>query len=86
MSECGIDGCAKPKYARNMCVQHWRRVRDRMQEEWHERHQPPIHGTRKRYEKGCRCDECVTRESEYRALWRLNTGRTKTSRVLGGQS
>ena len=46
----------------------------------------PFHGTRKRYAKGCRCDDCSRRESEYRAAWRLATGRTKTSRVLGGPS
>ena len=48
--------------------------------------QPAVHGTRRRYAKGCRCDECSRRESEYRAAWRLATGRTTTSRVLGGPS
>jgi hypothetical protein len=47
--------------------------------------QPAIHGSRRRYAKGCRCDDCSRRESEYRAAWRLATGRTTTSTVLGGQ-
>ena len=78
---CVIDGCTKPTYARKLCRAHWGRRR-------HEQPpiiQAPIHGTRKRYAKGCRCDDCSRRESEYRAAWRLATGRTTTSRVLGGQ-
>jgi len=48
--------------------------------------QPAVHGTRRRYAKGCRCDECSRRESEYRAAWRLRTGRSKKSTVLGESS
>ena len=78
---CVIDGCSKPTYARRLCHPHWSRRRDG----WPRLDQAPIHGTRKRYEKGCRCDDCSRRESEYRAAWRLATGRTTTSTVLGGQ-
>lgn len=77
---CAIDGCSKPTYARRLCRAHWGRRRD----DWPRFEQAPIHGTRKRYEKGCRCNDCTTRESEYRAAWRLRTGQTKTSRVLKG--
>lgn len=79
---CTVNGCSKPSYARQLCRAHWGRRRN----DWPSRYQAPIHGTRKRYAKGCRCDDCVTRESEYRAAWRLNTGRTNSSRVLGAQS
>ena len=79
---CVIDGCTKPTYARQLCHAHWGRRRDEhLPKIWE-----PFHGTRKRYAKGCRCDDCSRRESEYRAAWRLATGRTKTSRVLGGPS
>ena len=45
--------------------------------------QKAVHGTRRRYAKGCRCEDCSRRESEYRAEWRLRTGRSKKSTVLG---
>lgn len=45
--------------------------------------QEAVHGTRRRYAKGCRCEHCARRESEYRAEWRLRTGRSKKSTVLG---
>lgn len=79
---CTVDGCMKPTYARQLCRAHWGRRRH----EWPPRYQPPVHGTRKRYEKGCRCDDCCQRESQYRAEWRVRTGRTINSRVLGGES
>lgn len=41
------------------------------------------HGTRRRYSKGCRCKSCAIVESEYRAAWRLRTGRTRTSKIIG---
>lgn len=83
---CTIDDCDKPHYARDLCRTHWGHHRERMRHEWQPNHQAPIHGTRKRYAKGCRCDDCCRRESEYRAAWRLATGRTTTSTVLGGPS
>ena len=47
--------------------------------------QPAIHGTRKRYQKGCRCAPCRRCESEWRAAWRLEKGHTKSSRVLAAK-
>lgn len=82
---CGIDGCDRVYLARGWCSTHYRWNRDHQTDEFVARAQGPIHGTRKRYAKGCRCAACVRRESEYRAEWRLSTGRTNTSRVLGGQ-
>ena len=79
---CSHDLCGKPLYARGLCHQHWQSLRERIGTEW-DAYQPPRHGTRKRYSKGCRCDACYNRESVYRAEWRLRTGRTSTSRVLG---
>ena len=80
---CTVDGCDKPHHARGLCRTHW--AHRRTKDDWQPWHQPPIHGTRKRYDKGCRCDECRRRESEYRAAWRLRTGRTTTTRIEGAQ-
>ncbi len=78
--------CTSPAYARGWCRRHYEQHRGT--DEWDRRiaTQQPQHGTRTRYDKGCRCDACRQRESEYRAAWRLRTGNGKTSRVLGGQS
>ena len=81
---CTTDGCTNVVYARGWCHKHYRWNQMRNHTMWTAREQQPIHGTRKRYEKGCRCNDCTTRESEYRAAWRLRTGQTKTSRVLKG--
>jgi len=82
---CTVDGCDKAHYARGWCIIHWQHHRTRQTPEWAMSGPQPIHGTRRRYAKGCRCDDCSRRESEYRAAWRLATGRTTTSTVLGGQ-
>ena len=86
MSGCTEPGCPNVYYARRWCSKHWRYHKHRQSAEWHARGQQPIHGTRKRYAKGCRCADCRNRESAWRAEWRLRTGRTTTSRVLGGTS
>ncbi|MFZ8877223.1 MAG: hypothetical protein ACO3NB_09410 [Ilumatobacteraceae bacterium] len=83
---CTIDDCDKAHYARGWCIVHWRHHRARQTVEWQTTGPQPIHGTRRRYAKGCRCSDCSRRESEYRAAWRLATGRTTTSTVLGGPS
>ena len=82
---CTVEGCEKAHYARGWCIAHWRHHRATQTAEWLASGPQPIHGTRRRYAKGCRCDACSRRESEYRAAWRLATGRTTTSTVLGGQ-
>lgn len=83
---CTVTNCQGKSYARGWCIKHYRFHRDRQTNEWNQRTPKPIHGTRKRYAKGCRCEHCRRRESEYRAAWRLVTGRTKSSTVLGGRS
>lgn len=39
------------------------------------------HGTRTGYQKGCRCEPCVTANGHYMASWRRSTGRTKASTI-----
>jgi hypothetical protein len=36
----------------------------------HEQRFAPQHGTRTRYRKGCRCDDCRHAETEYRRRYR----------------
>lgn len=38
------------------------------------------HGTLYQYGRGCRCDECRMRQSEYKRQWRAETGQTKSIR------
>ena len=82
---CTVSNCERKSYARGWCRTHYLHHRNLQTDDWHARTPLPIHGTRKRYAKGCRCEYCTRRESEYRAAWRLLTGRTKSSRVLGGK-
>lgn len=45
----------------------------------HDGRQPQTHGTRARYRKGCRCEDCTTQETSYarahRAIKRQDTNR-----------
>jgi hypothetical protein len=86
---CTTEGCnCVPKNGLGWCKRCWTEHRNTNSDEYQARRralQPGLHGTRKRYDKGCRCDDCRRRESAYRAEWRLRTGQTRTSRVLGGE-
>lgn len=39
------------------------------------------HGTRSRYNAGCRCDDCTKANAEYVTEWRHATGRTDPARL-----
>ena len=83
---CSIEGCPNVHHSLGWCRKHrdWiaKRHPDRYQARYDATVRGPQHGTRKRYSAGCRCALCKRVESEYRAAWRLRTGRTRSSSVL----
>jgi len=83
-SGCTEHQCSRKYYARGWCRRHY--YEKHGTPEWQARDNwiRPKHGTRTRYKKGCRCDECRRYVSEYVAEWRRRTGRTKQSYVLEG--
>ena len=89
-TRCTTVGCNRvPKNGLGWCKRCWTHHRSTNSDDYQARRRdlhPVMHGTRKRYEKGCRCIDCVTRESQYRAEWRLRTRQTQTSQVLGGRT
>lgn len=74
-STCDYDDCARAAYALGWCQPHYRRNLAARTDE-HQRRQalsnyrPQQHGTRSRYRKGCRCDDCRRAETNYRRRYR----------------
>lgn len=67
---CTIDGCNRPHCARGWCNAHWQRWR-RTGDPLGTRQRAPRrdtaqHGSRRRYQTGCRCDLCWRAQKRYR--------------------
>lgn len=70
---CGVDGCTNALHALGWCRCHCDRHRRTSSDEYRRRAaatNQPIHGTRSRYRKGCRCDDCRRAETDYRRRYR----------------
>jgi len=76
MSSCSVHRCMRAYYCMGWCRHHYERHRDAVTPEWndrrdeHEQRFAPQHGTRTRYRKGCRCDDCRQAETDYRRRYR----------------
>ena len=76
MKVCSIDGCDDAVRARGWCGKHWQRWRRTgdpsrlLGRDNIVRHDQARHGSRRRFELGCRCFPCRIADNRYQRSWR----------------
>lgn len=73
-SKCSVTGCGNVVDSLGWCRSHasWNREAGTL-EYWKRMSEAgcvPIHGTRSRYRRGCRCSSCTAAERDYRRQYR----------------